>query len=270
MLAGLAGAIKTSFIPGSLGFLLAGVVAGVVLLYIRPIERWGRRWLLVLSLGYLALSLPVVARWLERGTRPTSYPAIDSAAKAGGATAIVLLGNGLATYELGDIKIEALPRRTAFNIMEGVRLYRLLHPALVVTSGGRPNPLVQPRSEAEAMRDALVALGVPAARIAMETESVNTHEQARRLKPILAKHPRFLLVTSPIHMGRALTFFETHGMRPIPAPSPLDYMPGPATVASQFTPSTGALRASEMSIYEYLGVAYGWTQGWLAARDAPQ
>ena len=39
----------------------------------------------------------------------------------------------------------------------------------------------------------------------------------------------------------------------------------------RFVPSAGALRASELSMYEYLGMMYARSRGWLdPARDAPQ
>jgi uncharacterized SAM-binding protein YcdF (DUF218 family) len=90
------------------------------------------------------------------------------------------------------------------------------------------------------------------------------------MRPLLVQHSRFVLVTTPIHMGRALGYFRAQGMQPVPSPSPIDYMPEPMTLAEQFIPSPGSLRVSEISIYEFLGVAYGWTQGWLAVREAPQ
>ena len=264
-----AGLVKAFLVPGSVGFLVGGVLAGTLLLYSPALMRWGRRWLLLLALIYVALGLPAVARWLERGTRPV-YPGIETREDARGATAIVVLGNGIVSYVAEPFSMEGLTRRTAYNIMEGARLYRVLEPSLVIASGGFADRERRRRSEAEAVRDGLVALGVPAARVRLEAQSANTHEQAALVAPLLAGHARSVLVTTPIHMPRALALFEAQGLAVVPSPSRIGYTPH-ATAAERFVPSAGALRASELSIYEYLGLAYGWTRGWMdSARDTPQ
>jgi uncharacterized SAM-binding protein YcdF (DUF218 family) len=263
-----AGIVKGYLVPGSVGFLVVGVFAGVVLLYSSALVRWGRRWLLLLALLYVALGLPVVSQWLERGTRPV-YRGVQTRADAAGATAIVVLGNGIVSYVAEPFAVEGLTRRTAFNIMEGARLYQLLEPPLLVASGGFADPERRRRSEAEAVRDGLVRLGVPADRVRLEPQSVNTHEQAVRVASMLADHRRIVLVTTPIHMPRAVTLFEAQGLQVVPSPSRIDYTPE-ATAADRFIPSASALRASELSIYEYLGLAYGWTRGWMdSTRDTP-
>ncbi|MBQ9198102.1 MAG: YdcF family protein [Clostridia bacterium] len=61
-----------------------------------------------------------------------------------------------------------------------------------------------PVSEAQVMREALIALGVPEGAIRMEAQSQLTVENflnARRLLP--GKRPRVLIVTSDYHMARA-------------------------------------------------------------------
>jgi uncharacterized SAM-binding protein YcdF (DUF218 family) len=260
--------VKLALIPGSVGLLVFGMLAGVVLLHVRTLERWGRRWLLTLCAVYIGLALPVVASWLEHGMRPGHRPFAPS--DAPGVTAMVVLGNGTVSYEHYGLAVESLTRRTAYNAIEGARLYRLLQPELVVASGGFADPKVLRRSEAEALRDVLVSLGVPRDRIVIEPQSWNTASQAAHVAPLLRAHPRFALVTTPIHMARAMALFEHHGLRPVAAPSPIDYTTLEESTLLRFVPSANALRASELSMYEYLGLVYAQSRGWLTARDTPQ
>ena len=60
--------VKTFLVPGSLPFLILGVTAGVVPLYLsdKRARKWGRRWLVALSLGYWVLSIPLTADLLSR------------------------------------------------------------------------------------------------------------------------------------------------------------------------------------------------------------
>jgi uncharacterized SAM-binding protein YcdF (DUF218 family) len=260
--------VKTTLVPGSMGLLLLGLLVGVMGLYVPSLERWARRWLLALCLLYLVLAMPVVSWRLERGIRP--YPPIDRPADGQRATAIVVLGNGLVSYAHDGLALESLTRRSAYNAMEGARLYRLLHPAVVIASGGLADPEVHRRSEAEAVRDALVSLGVPRSTIVLEAHSTNTAAQALLVAPLLRDHPRFVLVTTPIHMPRAVALFRSRGLEPVPAPSRIDYTGEWQTSALRFLPMGNALRASELSMYEYLGMAYAKSRGWVnPPPDAP-
>jgi uncharacterized SAM-binding protein YcdF (DUF218 family) len=262
--------VVKAFVPGSMALLVAGVLVGVGGLYVRRLERWARRWLTALCLFYLALGIPVVSQLLEKGTRP-SYGPIATAADAREATAVVVLGNGLVSYHYDGLAVESLTRRTAFNAIEGARLYRLLHPAVVIASGGLADPGEFRRSEAEAIRDVLIRLGVPRDVVVIEPRSANTAEQAERIAPLLRNHPRFALITTPIHMPRAVALFRSRGLNPVPAPSHIDYTGKAQASMLRFVPSANALRASELSMYEYLGMAYARSRGWLdPARDAPQ
>jgi uncharacterized SAM-binding protein YcdF (DUF218 family) len=155
--------------------------------------------------------------------------------------------------------------------MEGARLYRLLRPRLVVASGGQADPSVLRRSEAEALRDVLIGLGVPREVITVESGSWNTATQAANVAPLVREHARFALVTSPIHMSRAMALFEAEGLHPVAAPSQIQYAPRDQSALLRYVPSANALRASELSMYELLGVAYAQSRGWLdAGRDTPQ
>ena len=138
-------------------------------------------------------------------------------------------------------------------------------------AGGLAEPEEFRRSEAEAIRDVLIRLGVPREVVIIEPLSSNTAEQAERVAALLRDHPRFALITTPIHMPRAVALFRSRGLNPLPAPSHLDYTNKAQGSMLRFVPSAGALRASELSMYEYLGMMYATSRGWLdPARDAPQ
>jgi uncharacterized SAM-binding protein YcdF (DUF218 family) len=154
--------------------------------------------------------------------------------------------------------------------MEAARLYTLLHPSLFVVSGGIVVPGSQLRSEAEAMADRLERLGVPRAGMTLDTRSVNTYEQSEWVRAHTRPGARVVVITTPIHMPRTLALFESRGLRPIPAPSAIDYLPGHTARWTLLVPSPSALRASELVMYEYLAEVNGWARGWLTRNDLPQ
>jgi hypothetical protein len=90
--------VVKGFVPGSMALLVVGVLAGVAGLYVRRLEPWARRWLVALCLFYLMLGLPVVSQWLEKGTYRSYHP-VARTSDAPSVTAIVVLGNGIVSYQ---------------------------------------------------------------------------------------------------------------------------------------------------------------------------
>jgi uncharacterized SAM-binding protein YcdF (DUF218 family) len=262
--------VKAALVPGSLFFLLLGLALGVALLYGRRTEPWGRRWLLALLLVYVALATPAVSDLLQR-ERGQSFHPLGSPADAKGAVAVVVLGNGALTYTDGLSQVPAITRRTAFNVMEGARLYRLLGKPRLILSGGIVNTEIQKQSEAELMAETMERLGIPRRAMELEASSHNTYEQSVRVAALVPRGSTVVVVTTPIHMSRTLELFSARGLKPVPSPCRIDYGPEPSSSAlARVVPNAASLRASELALYEYLAVANGWARGWLSRADALQ
>lgn len=117
---------------------------------------------------------------------------------ARGEVLVVLTGSQLRSGMLGGSSYWRAVYTSLFYREGGVRK--------IFISGGS-GPLLPPI--AEEMRRYLVASGVPADKIATETESTNTQSSVRNLKTILAAEPgRKVLVTSDYHVYRARRFFQ--------------------------------------------------------------
>jgi len=256
--------IKEMLIPGSTTFLMIGLIIGVILLFIGwKTEKWGRRWLLFLSILYLLLSIPFTASLLERGLS-VGYEPISSPADFANVDAIVILGGGGASFRAGELEVDILSESSALRAMEGARLYQMLDDPIVIVSGGT-NPrsgLLTP--ESKPMRDALVELGVPSQRILLESDSFNTHDQALNVPPMLAAagFERFLLVTSPTHMRRAYFTFLEQDLEPIPAISALRSETSSFS-ANNIVPDLEALAVSQSALREWMGLIYYTLRGWI-------
>lgn len=132
-----------------------------------------------------------------------------------------------------------------FRVIEGIRLYRLLPGSRLIVSGGGGVP-----SEAEGMSELLQSLGVKRGDILLETRSENTYEQALSIREMIGEVP-IVLVTSAVHMPRAVALFERAGFKPVP--SPAEYLLTCDKPSTSLLPSRSALKGSEAAIYEYLG-----------------
>lgn len=255
---------KAYLIPGSVSFLLIGLLAGMVLLYIsKSTRRWGSGLLGFLAVVYLILSVPAVARSYERLLADRSTP-IESAAQARGAEAIVVLGGGSVTYRARGGEISELSDASALRVLEGARLHALLGDLPVIVSGGASELLNVPTPESVPMSQELIELGVPSSDIVLESRSGSTFEQAEEIGRVLEARgiERFVLVTSPIHMRRALAVFRLQGLDPVPSPSSQHSGDHVVDVGSVI-PHPDALSASQSAIREVLAIVYYWSQGWM-------
>jgi uncharacterized SAM-binding protein YcdF (DUF218 family) len=209
------------------------------------------RVLLGASLLWLWIwSMPLVADRIV-GSLEWRYPAA-SADSAPQADAILVLG--------GCVTAPRLPRvdpdlaSSADRLWHAARLYHAGRAPLIVASGGNLPWLNASMSEAEAMRAVLVAFGVPASAVQMETASANTRENMQRSKAMLDQlgTNRVLLVTSALHMRRALAEARLAGIDAVPAAADYTAEEGSRTLLDVL-PDADALRRSSLAIKEYVG-----------------
>ena len=150
----------------------------------------------------------------------------------------------------------------AERLTQTVLLARRFSDARIVYTGGN-NALRGARTnEASEGRKLLIALGVDAERIAVETQSRNTDENARFSRDLMRPQPgqRWLLVTSAWHMPRAMGLFRKAGFDVVAAP--VDYRSRGAGGDWQFNsnPLRG-WRNVEVAAHEWVGLVFYWLSG---------
>jgi uncharacterized SAM-binding protein YcdF (DUF218 family) len=230
----------------ALGLIVAGVLA---LLRLRRLSRL----VVVLAVAeLLVLSLRPVADALMR-------PLHDEARAAAKAAptccydAIVVLGGGIAPAAPPYIPEPDL-NDSADRIWQGARLYHRGVAPRIIVSGGNPTAEAggaAVMSEAEAMRLFLLDLGVPAAAIVIEDRSLNTIQNINGVRE-LVKGGRVALVTSAVHMPRALRLARIAGLDV--AAFPTDWLAPPEVRASweNWLPNLDALSMSSGALWEIM------------------
>jgi uncharacterized SAM-binding protein YcdF (DUF218 family) len=132
----------------------------------------------------------------------------------------------------------------------------------ILLSGGALEGKV---SEASVMAKSLRQRGVPESALILENDSRFTYENAKLSdRTMQTKHlKRALLVTSALHMPRALATFIKRGVDTIPAPSaPQITLPDDEPL-NPWLPHIRSLDASRTIIKEYLGLFGYWLRGWV-------
>ncbi|MDT8410318.1 MAG: YdcF family protein [Wenzhouxiangellaceae bacterium] len=200
------------------------------------------------------LATPAVADWL-RFSLERKYPPVP-VDQLSPADAIVVLGGGITPAHA----------RNPYPDL-GAAGDRYWHAARIWNAGKAPEILISGgvlpwtgaiRSEAEAAVGLLGDLGVPADRILIEAGSVNTRQNAQMSVMILRGRGarRVLLVTSALHMRRALELFERTGLEVIPAATDHEVAREPPGLL-RWLADTDSLDGSRRALKEYLGYWLG-------------
>lgn len=116
---------------------------------------------------------------------------------------ILVLGNRLERSQLS--------RQNLARLDQSIELYSTYQPSVpILVSGGRSD---ETRTEAEAMRDYLLAKGIPDRDILLETESLDTYENLVNSRALItARHWTCVqIITSPYHARRVARFGQELG-----------------------------------------------------------
>ena len=166
------------------------------------------------------------------------------------AQAIVVLGGTMSPPTVGrpwpDLSA------AADRVWHAARLFHAGKAPLVVLSGGSDLSLsLVP--EAQAMSSFIQDLGVSSAALLLEPDSRSTRDNARFTAQLLRdrKLDHVLLVTSALHMGRAVAHFRAQGLTVVPAAT--DHSPLAAPGVLAWWPDPGALEGSSRAIKEVIG-----------------
>ena len=146
----------------------------------------------------------------------------------------------------------------ADRVWYAARLFHAGKAPLVILSGGG-NLERQAFSEARAMAVSIQDLGVPTQAFVLEETSRNTRENAAFTAAMLKARgiEQILLVTSALHMPRALALFKVQGLQVIPAPTDFEAGKEPPFGLLAWLPDAGALISSALAMKELVGLWMG-------------
>ncbi len=249
-----------------LPLLLSVMTLGLVLLCFTKKQRIGKA---LLTVGLALLALLSIEPLVRTFVHPLedSYPPLLAKVTQASATLpdgspaprwVVVLGGGHSESR-SLAPIQQLSAPTLVRLAEGIRLQRLLPESRLVLSGGSNSAGT---SEATVLAAAGVSLGAPADRMVFESMSRDTFDEVRVLRALLGEE-RFALVTSAVHLPRAMAMFRRAGMNPIPAPT--DYLAFGESAGMDHVlgliPHAGAALTIERALHEYLGLLWARLRG---------
>ena len=197
--------------------------------------------------------MPVASQWLTSQIE-NEIPQVPIAAVPH-AQAIVVLGG---TVSPPSGKSTEINLGRAGRVWYAARLFHAGKAPMVLLSGGGDLEH-QAFSEARAMAVFLQDLGVPGQAIALEEASRNTRENAAFSAALLKARgiEHILLVTSALHMPRALVLFKAQGLQVTPEPTDFGAGREPPSGLLAWLPDAGALNGSALAMKELVGLWVG-------------
>lgn len=179
---------------------------------------WSRIAGYVLSAWILLFIVLPIPDWWVKHFEDQYVPVELSGLDTGQAYTIVILGSG----KVSDPELPALQdleEGMLARLVEGVRIYHGVGEACVITSGGSVKSAIP---QAQVVAEAALSLGVAAFDTLRMDRTVNTQSEAETVAGMVLEGEKIILVTSAVHMPRAVYWFEYYGLEVIPAPT--DYM----------------------------------------------
>jgi len=237
------------------------LIAGLILLLFTRRQKTGK---LIISIGVILFAImsftpipDLLIKPLERKYPPlyvkTSDTNLDDISSI---KWIVVLGGGHVPDPNTPISSQ-ISGATLVRLTEAIRLYKKIPGSKLILSEGK---VFNPVAGAETMAKVARAVGINQEDLILESESMDTDDEARLIKPIVGED-KFILVTSAAHMPRSMALFKKKGMNPIPAPTDHCYKNIKTTHPSDFFPNPGGLIKTETALHEYLGIIWSKLRG---------
>ncbi|QOJ30171.1 MAG: YdcF family protein [Ignavibacteriales bacterium] len=172
----------------------------------------------------------------------------------------MILGSGF-TNDPNLSPTTKLSNSVLARMAEGVGLYNKLDSAYFITSGASVNSSI---SQAQAVAEAAISLGVLPKDTLHLSDTFITEDEARscrsRLDELTKRFPEqnidIYLVTSAIHMPRAVYWFSKYGIPVTPVPCDFLVKEDPQFPKSGLIPSWRKMDILNSVIYESMGMFY--------------
>lgn len=174
---------------------------------------------------------------------------------------IVILGGGV--YPSSELrKSPEASGATYSRLFNGVEVFKQSNAKLLVLSGGGKDN----ESEAEVMKNLAILLGVPEDKIIVEPKSRNTVGQAIEFAKLFppTEKKRIGIVTSALHMPRAVQAFQEKFPKEMIVPIPVGYVYTPFEYSlSSFVPTADAFITSTDAFHEEIGMIWYRLLAWM-------
>ncbi|MFA4852892.1 MAG: YdcF family protein [Bacteroidales bacterium] len=224
-------------------------------------KKWAKRCLVFVTIMTLFFTNQFIA---DEVIRLWEYPITQDKELAASYDAGVVLGGGMVTIDTDYDRMTF--RNSTDRIFQAVGLYKTGRIKKILISSGSGSLMFRDMLESPLLKRYLLTVGIPDSVILIDSLSDNTHQNAVNSAKILKKEfpaGKFLLITSSIHMRRAMGCFKKAGIQVTPYST--DKLTGKRIfrIGHLFIPGIDALEVWNKLIHEVIGYAVYAIWGYL-------
>jgi uncharacterized SAM-binding protein YcdF (DUF218 family) len=233
------------------------LAAGLILWSFTRFKRTGRGLVLAGTLWIGFIGYP----WLSRAVLPgftLQYPPLSATRLAEFAPKfIVVPGMGISPDARYPANLRT-PTELLQRLVEAVRVHRLSPGSRILVSISNPESTAEEKTQAVA--ELMTIFGVDPANVTVMTGRYDTEEEIQGFLELAGNAP-VCLVSSAVNLPRAMTLARRHGLNAIASPSSPGGFPRDPQLPTSFNivqvfPNAESLGASELAVYEGLGLAF--------------
>lgn len=137
------------------------------------------------------------------------------------------------------------------RLVEAIRIHKLLPGSTLILSGYAGESEL---SQAQVLFNTSLILGIDPRSMCLSSSASNTKMEAEEYLRIFGKGKRLVLVTSAIHMPRAMLIFNYYELEPVPAPVNHLIKHGSRRNPFRWIPSSASMSLMESAVHEYAGI----------------
>lgn len=233
--------------PFTVGLIL--LTAGCALTWSGRRQRAGRALTLCATTWLLLLAYGVPFRLLAQRLENEYQPIVD-ASTVSKVRWIVVLGGGHTSAADLPAASQASDA-TLHRVTEAVRLHRMIPGSRILFSGGATLDSV---ADARVNGAAALDMGVAPADISLSTQARTTAEEMTCIGQVVGTEP-FVMVTTAMHMPRAMMLAESHGLYALASPADFRARSARSRLLQLFPMAGGPLLASAV-FHEAVGLTW--------------
>jgi uncharacterized SAM-binding protein YcdF (DUF218 family) len=244
-----------SLVLGPLNFFYLLLFLGLVFYYFQYLKTAPICWVLA-AFWMLTISVSPVPAYLAQ-VRENRFSVLSTTTIDFSETKpvhILVLGAGH-TDAQGYYAFDRLSEPALKRLLEGIRLYHELPNSKLFCSGYSSRGET---SQAETLAEAALMLGVSVTDTLLQPTAINTEMEARNYSKRFGDEYPLIVVTSALHMPRAVFWFRHYGLAPIPAPTNHLVMDHPDSNLFSFETSIQKINITAKLLHEYAGMLYAY------------
>lgn len=229
------------------------ILVTALIFFISGHKKSGKILLVIAGIWFLIISTPLIPKLLVRSLE-NKYPSLtDEAIKnLPDSCDIIILGGGHSDDK--DLSPNNQLSTTALGrLTEGIRIHKMIPGSRLILSGSRGRSEI---AQARILYLTALILGADSASMVMQTLPANTQMEAEEYSRNFGTKNKLIVVTSDIHLPRAMLLFKKTGLDPVAAPTNQIIKYGSVKYRWRWMPSADCIKMMEAVIHEYAGMLW--------------